>query len=199
MLWAYYQKFTLAIPIPEVRAHSGIGANDFIFPIFILTGVPHGLKGLLIVAILAAAMSSVSSALTALSSVSTMDFVKRIMPARSETFFLRFSKISTIVWAAMLIFVASLSRGVPFVLDAAFSLRGLTSGALLGGLLMALFWKRGSATAVITGMICSLAVMTWISLKLNVYFPWYTIIGVSITLPVAFLTLLVFRPKSKAN
>ncbi|HZM04043.1 MAG TPA: hypothetical protein VFC44_13615 [Candidatus Saccharimonadales bacterium] len=200
MLWVYYQKFPLAIPLPEVRAGSGIKANDFIYPIFILTGVPHVLKGLLIVAILAAAMSSVSSALTSLASVSTMDFVKKFLPGRSESFFLRFSKISTIVWAGALVFVAYLSREVAFVLDAAFKLRGLTSGALLGGLLLALFWKCGSATAVITGMICSLAVMTWISplvqlnlpphwprLGITLAFPWYTLVGGSVMLVVSFL------------
>jgi SSS family transporter len=200
MLWVYYQKFPLAIPIPEVRPHSGIKANDFIYPIFMLTGVPHVLKGLLIVAILAAAMSSVSSALTALASVSTMDFVKKLLPRRSEAFFLRFSKISTIGWAVALIFVAYLSRQVAFVLDAAFKLRGLTSGALLGGLLLAVFWKRGSAAPVITGMLCSLAVMTWISplaqdnlpaswphLHIVIAFPWYTLIGSAVTLSVAFI------------
>jgi len=187
MLWVYYQKFTLAIAIPEVRPHSGIKANDFIYPIFMLSGVPHVLRGLLIVAILAAAMSSVSSALTALSSVSTMDFVKKMCPNRSEGFFLRFSKVSTIGWAAALVVVASLSRAVPFVLDAAFKLRGLTSGALLGGLLLAVFWKRGRAVPVIGGMFCSLAVMTWINFSISIAFPWYTLIGTSVTLTVAFL------------
>jgi SSS family transporter len=207
LLWVYYQKFPVAIPIPEVRP--GIKANDFIYPIFMLTGVPHVLKGLLIVAILAAAMSSVSSALTSLSSVSTMDFVKRMIPNRSEGFFLRFSKVSTIFWAGMLIFVAYLSREVTFVLDAAFKLRGLTSGALLGGLLLALFWKRGSAGPVIAGMVCSLVVMTWISpltqanlpaswphLPVTLAFPWYTTVGGAVTLTVAFLTSLFVGRKS---
>jgi SSS family solute:Na+ symporter len=203
MLWVYYQKFPLAIPIPEVHPGSGIKANDFIYPIFILTAVPHWLKGLLIVAILSAAMSSVSSALTSLSSVSTMDFVKKYLPHRSDAFFLRFSKISTVAWAVALVVVAYLSREVAFILDAAFKLRGLTSGALLGGLLLALFWKRGNAASVITGMICSLAVMTWISLQSSlprgwphlpviIAFPWYTLIGCSVTLAVA-LTVRKFQ------
>ena len=91
MLWAYYRHTPMAIPIPEVRPNSGIKANDFIFPIFIMTEVPHLLKGFLIVAVLAAAMSSVSSALTSLASVSTMDFVKPLLRERSEAFYLRFS------------------------------------------------------------------------------------------------------------
>jgi len=188
MLWVYYQKFSLGIPVPEIRPGSGIKANDFIFPIFMLTAVPHVLKGLLIVAILAAAMSSVSSALTSLASVSTMDFAKKFLPGKSDEFFLRFSKISTALWGAALIVVASVSRQRQFVVETAFSLRGLTSGALLGGLILAVWWKRGAAAPVILGMVTSLAVMTWITrphAHFSIYFPWYTMIGCGITILVA--------------
>ncbi len=190
MLWAYYQKFPLAIPIPEVRPGSGIKADDYIFPIFMLTVVPHLLKGLLIVAILAAAMSSVSSALTSLASVSTMDFARKLLPEKSDVFFLRFSKISTVLWGAVLIAVASASRARPKVLETAFSLRGLTSGALLGGLILALWWKRGSSAPVIFGMLFSLGVMTWVTRAhagFAIYFPWYTMIGCAVTIVVAFV------------
>jgi SSS family transporter len=185
MLWVYYQKFPMAIPVPEIRPGSGIKANDFIFPIFMLTGVPHVLKGLLIVAILAAAMSSVSSALTSLASVSTMDFARKMLPDKPEGFFLRFSKVSTVLWGAALIVAASLSRRSQFVVETAFSLRGLTSGALLGGLILAVWWKRGAAAPVIPGMFCSLGVMAWISRPgagFAIYFPWYTMIGCAVTI-----------------
>jgi len=211
MLWVFYQSHPLGISIPETRP--GIKANDFIFPIFVLTEVPHWLKGFLIVALLSAAMSSVSSALTSLASVSTMDFVKHFIgrdgaPPPSEEFFLRFSKWPTVFWAANLVVIAYLSRKVEFVLNAAFSLRGLTSGALLGGLLLAVFWKRGRATPVIAGMLSSLAVMiliqilpkldwtkdVWIRLfKSEIFWPWYTLIGTVVTLTVA-LMIGVFRP-----
>src|ERR1043166_2179593 len=106
MLWVYYQHHRFQIALPEPRAGSGIKANDFIFPIFMMTEVPHVLKGFLIVAILSAAMSSVSSALTSLASVSTMDFVKGQPGRHSEEFYLKFSKWSTVAWAAILILVA---------------------------------------------------------------------------------------------
>src|SRR5438552_17438227 len=113
MLWIYYQHTPMAIPIPEVRANSGIKANDYIYPIFMVTAVPHVLKGFLIVAILSAAMSSVSSALTALASVSTMDVMKNLLRrARDDEFFLRFSKGSTVFWAAALILVAFVARKI---------------------------------------------------------------------------------------
>jgi SSS family solute:Na+ symporter len=194
LLWAYYQTHPFAITIPEVRANSGIKQNDYIYPIFMVTAVPHVLKGFLIVAILSAAMSSVSSALTSLASVSTMDFLKGITRgAWSDEAYLRFSKNSTVLWAGALIIVASLSRGFPYVLNAAFGLRGLTSGALLGGLALVLFWKRGSAVPVFAGMLGSLAAMSIITqvewntslLQGKIAWPWFTLIGTAIMLGIA--------------
>lgn len=200
MLWVFFQTHPFQIPFPKPRP--GTTADDFVFPIFMVTEVPHLLKGFLIVAILSAAMSSVSSALTSLASVSTMDFVKHVLPRKSEGFFLRFSKTSTVFWAAALILVAYLSREVQFVLNAAFSLRGLTSGALVGGLALAVFWKKGRALPVIAGMLVSLATMVavqvlprfsetrslWMRLfGTEIYWPWYTLIGAVVTVATALL------------
>ncbi len=211
MLWVFYQTHPFQIPLPETRPGSGITANDFIFPIFMMTEVPHVLKGFLIVAILSAAMSSVSSALTSLASVSTMDFVKHLMPNRTENFFLRFSKYSTVAWAAGLILLAYLSREVAFVLNAAFALRGLTSGALVGGLALAIFWRNGRATPVVAGMLASLIVMTLIQLlpKLSatkewwmntvgteIFWPWYTLIGAVVTLVTARIVRACLPPEN---
>jgi solute:Na+ symporter, SSS family len=209
LLWVFYQAHPFQIPIPTLKPDSGIKANDFIFPIFIMTEVPHVLRGFLIVAILSAAMSSVSSALTSLSSVSTMDFVKGQHGARSERFYLRFSKYSTVFWAGMLILVAYLSREVEFVLNAAFSLRGLTSGALLGGLLLAVFRRGVGGVPVIAGMVVSLGTMVAIQslprlewskaawqdlVGGEVFWPWYTLIGMIVTLCTARLVRCLIPP-----
>ena len=211
MLWVFYQSHPFQIPLPEPRAGSGVKSTDFVFPIFMMTETPHLLKGFLIVAILSAAMSSVSSALTSLASVSTMDFVRHLAPRWSESFFLRFSKGSTVVWAAALVVVAYLSsRQVQFVVNAAFSLRGLTSGALLGGLILAVFWRQGRAAPVVLGMFASLCVMTaiqtlpklaatrglWMRIVgTEIYWPWYTLIGLTVTLG----TATVLRPLLTGN
>jgi hypothetical protein len=134
-----------------------------------------------------------------------MDFVKAIYSGQSEEFYLRFSKYSTVAWAAALIGIAYLTREVDFVLNAAFSLRGLTSGALLGGLILAVFGKKGGPAPVIVGMFVSLAVMIAISriewvqysgppaVKAKVFWPWFTLIGTLVTLTVARLTRLLIR------
>jgi len=208
LLWVFYQTHPFQIPLPEARP--GIKANDFVFPIFMMTEVPHVLRGFLIVAILSAAMSSISSALTALASVSTMDFVKRWLPSKGDEFFLQFSRGSTVFWAAALVGVAWLTRQVPFVLNAAFSLRGLTSGALLGSLIAALFWKRLGVRAAIAGMTASLIVMNalywppelawtrdWWKEHIGgaVFWPWFTLIGLVVTLGTAWVVSLFLPPR----
>jgi len=212
MLWVFYEQHPMAIAIPESR--EGMKANDFVYPIFMLTEVPHVLRGFLIVAILSAAMSSVSSALTSLSSVSTMDFAKKIFGERSENFYLRFSKYSTVFWGAALIGLAFVSREVKFVFDAAFSLRGLTSGALLGGVLVAVFMRRGRSTPVVMGMIAALLVMAVIEIfpkwevtkefwtrtvGVEIFWPWYTLIGLAVMLTVTWLTRLAVGDKGSES
>jgi SSS family transporter len=204
LLWVYYAQVEPVIPLPESR--SGFKKLDYIFPIFILTATPPGIKGLLIVAILAAAMSSVSSALSALASVSTMDLIKGgSKRERTDGWYLKLSRGSTVFWALMLVGVALASRGQDTILNWALSLNGLTSGALLGGLILALTWRRGPAAPVITGMIVSLLAMIAISQwhwtetvhdgdavrKLG--WPWFTLTGVAITLAVAWLVRLRVR------
>ena len=214
MLWVYYRGTGHALQIPLPEASPGIQSNDFIFPIFMLTEVPHILKGFLIVAILSAAMSSISSAITALASVSTMDFVRQIVKGRDEEYFLRFSKVSTVAWAGVLVCTAWLTREVTFVLNAAFSLRGLTAGALLGSLIVALFWRRLGARATMLGMTASFVVMNliywpakipsvtawWIrTFGGEVFWPWFTLIGTVVTLGVAWVAGTLWPERSAAR
>jgi hypothetical protein len=100
----------------------------------------------------------------------------------------------------MLVATAWLTREVTFVLNAAFSLRGLTSGALLGGLILALFGRGVGPRAAMVGMTTSLVVMNAIYWPANipalkdwwmrtfggeVFWPWFTLIGTLVTLGVA--------------
>ncbi|RME90838.1 MAG: hypothetical protein D6766_12705, partial [Verrucomicrobia bacterium] len=186
-LWVHRQQAgPPAIPIPEARP--GVGKNDYVFPIYILTQMPAGVRGLLIVGVLSAAMSSVSAALAALASVSTMDFLKPwLRKPRSERWLLRVSRASTVGWAALLALVAWWTREAVSVLNVAFALNGLTSGPLLGGLALAVLRRRFPARAVVAGMLGGFTVMvavyTWG--REAIFWPWYTLLGATVTLALA--------------
>ncbi len=200
MLWVFYQHFAIAIPLPETK--EGFNKNDYIYPIFILTMAPPVVKGFMIVAILAAAMSSVSAALSALASVSTMDLFRNLSRReRSQDFYLAFSRFSTVGWAVLLVLVAYMSKEVRFVLNWAFSLSGLTSGALLGGLLSVLIWRRGASIPVMAGMAASFAIMLTIHLNFakDIAWPWYTLIGTTVAISITAITRMAFpEPASTA-
>ncbi|MBN1901532.1 hypothetical protein JW926_09450, partial [Candidatus Sumerlaeota bacterium] len=166
---------------------------DYVFPIFIITKVPPLLKGFLIAGILAAAMSSISGALSALGSVAIMDLFRVIDGNKKpEKTYLSLSRWSIIGVSVVLVIIAILSQEAPLVFNLAFTLAGLTSGALLGAVLFAIWKKRCYPGPIIAGMICSFIAMIFIIIlvqksvfKMN--WPWFTPIGTAITLIVAYL------------
>src|SRR5256885_15354410 len=98
MLFAFYH-------VPSTT----FGKADRIYPQFIVSHMPHGISGLLIAAILAAAMSKLSAALNSLSSSSGFDFYLRHSPSTDERRRLQISRIATVGWALVLFWVGVLS------------------------------------------------------------------------------------------
>lgn len=193
LLWVYFQHCAMLIEMPE--ASRGFAKHIYVFPIFILSVMPPVVKGLLVVGILAAAMSSVSSALSALASVSTMDIVKELdRKERDESAYLTFSKRSTVFWAGILVLVAFLTREEQSLLDTAFALHGLTTGGMLGAMLLAMWWGRGRSAPVVAGIGVSMLVMIAVELWTPIAWPWYTAIGAAVTFVVAFAIRAVSRP-----
>src|SRR5438093_628772 len=72
MLFAYYR----SVPAPAMTT------NDEIFPRFIVTTLPHGISGLVIAAIFAAAMSNLSGSLNSLASTTVIDFYQPLRGGR---------------------------------------------------------------------------------------------------------------------
>src|SRR6266566_2759799 len=79
---------------------------DRIFPTFIVREMPVGVAGLLVAAILAAAMSNLSAALNSLSSTTVVDFYMHWRPEADERERMMISRSSTVVWALVLFAVA---------------------------------------------------------------------------------------------
>ena len=100
-LWVFYRVYPPASPF---------ASNDYVFPTFIVDHVPRGMAGLLIAAILAAAMSNLSAALNSLSSTTMMDFYLRFKPQTTDRARLALSRGATILWCVALFGLALVSR-----------------------------------------------------------------------------------------
>jgi SSS family transporter len=85
---------------------------DRIFPTFIVREMPIGIAGLLVAAILAAAMSNLSAALNSLSSTSVVDFYMHFRPKADHRERAIISKSSTVLWALVLFAIAMYSAAV---------------------------------------------------------------------------------------
>ena len=183
MLFAYYQ-------VPS----SSFGRADRIYPTFIVSRMPHGISGLLIAAILAAAMSNLSAALNSLSSSSMMDFYFRLRPEMSDAKRLRLARGATLVWALVLFGLAVLAlHRVGRVVEVGLQIASIAYGALLGVFLLGVLTKRANQNGAIAGMICGLAIEIYVWRMTQIAFTWWVLIGTCVTFVVGYGASLVLR------
>ena len=184
MLFAYYQ-------LPA----SVFGKSDRIYPTFIVTRMPPGISGLLIAAILAAAMSNLSAALNSLSSSTMIDFYFRFRPetpVMDDKKRLLLSRVATLVWALVLAGLAILSlRQVGHVVEVGLQIVSVAYGALLGVFLLGVLTKRANQNGAIVGMLCGFATGLYLWRWSHVPFTWWVAIGTCVTFAVGYLASIV--------
>ncbi len=131
---------------------------DRIFPAFIVQQMPAGIAGLMIAAVLAAAMSNLSAALNSLASTSVVDFYLPRYPDLSDRLRTRLSRLMTVVWAAVLFALAMFSRSGGHVVEIGLSIASVLWGAMLGVFLLGTLSRRAGERGTIIGMACGVAV-----------------------------------------
>ncbi len=157
------------------------GVPDKIYPLFIWQHLPVGLSGLVMAAILAAAMSNLSAALNSLASTTVMDFLKPLSRAASDSVWLKRARYATVLWGAILFGVALIARHWGSVLQAGLSIASIIYGSLLGVFLLGLLTKRVGETAAMCAMAAGLILMLYVRFFTPIAFTWYVLIGTSAT------------------
>jgi len=176
LLWAYYRA-------PSTQ----FGRPDRIYPTFIVTHMPHGISGLLIAAILAAAMSNLSAALNSLSSSAIMDFYARLRPQADETSKMRLSRLATLAWALVLFGLAVIAlHKAGRVVEVGLQIASVAYGALLGVFLLGVLTRRANQRGAMVGMVCGFAVDLYLWLGTRVPWTWWVMIGSGVTFGVGY-------------
>jgi len=188
MLFVFFKMF------PPAEAFT---RTDRIFPTFIVSRMPHGISGLLISAILAAAMSNLSAALNSLSSTSIMDLYARFRPQSSEARRLVLSRIATIFWGIVLFFLAILARQGGKVVEAGLSIASVAYGALLGVFLLGVLTRKASELGAMVGMVAGFALNIYLWQCTKVPFTWYVALGSTATFLVGYAASLLQDGASK--
>jgi SSS family solute:Na+ symporter len=156
-LFVYYQ----ANPDPAIAGMD----SDQVFPHFIVTQLPVGLTGLIIAAVLAAAMSSLDSSINAVSTVTVIDlFKRRLTPDRDDRFYLRVARWVALAAGGLMIGGALLFHQLPkeSMVDLGLIVGAVSAGCLAGLFILGFFTRRVDYFSV--------GVATIVALVVNLYF-----------------------------
>jgi len=172
-------------------------ANE-VFASFILNYLPTGLSGLIVAGVLAAAMSTLSSSISALGSSTMLDIILPLRrTALSPDRALKWSRKISIVWACLLLLVATLFIGTPqAVVELALSIASFTYGGLLGLFVLGIFARHISTRAVLSGFAIGIIGNGLIILYTPLAWIWYTLSGVLLTIATARIVSILLPAKA---
>ncbi len=201
LFYFYYIRSGETLAVFEVGIKEGA---DKILPRFIGAELPAGVSGLLISALLAAAMSSLSSGVNSVCTVFLTDFVSKRDQSRG---------LAAPIWLSLVVGVASVAASIAIIkLKASagedWNLTDLIHRvnhlfvAPLGALFFAGIWfRRAGQTAVLCGFACGAVTGLLISfsreffdLERHVSFTWIMPAGFAVTLVVTFACAFLFEP-----
>jgi len=141
------------------------GQADRVFPYFILTQLPPGVRGLLLAAIFAAAMSTLSTSLNSSATLLLTDWYRRFFrPDAGERESMRVLHGASLVWGALGTGVALAMIGVKAALDTWWTLSGIFAGGMLGLFLLGLISRRAGNPAAVTAVLAGVLVILWMTL-----------------------------------
>ncbi len=157
-LYSYYTAHTGLLP-DDIAAKP-----DYVFPFFIVNGLPVGLRGLLIASIFAAGMSTVSTSVTSAATIILTDYYKPLVKRSSERRDVMVLRLSSCIVGVIGIIVAIAMLSVESIIDAWWKLSSIFSGGMLGLFLLGILPRRIGRWAALIGCVAGIAVIAWISL-----------------------------------
>jgi SSS family solute:Na+ symporter len=180
LLFVYYRDTGAAPP----------AQMDRIYPQFIWNHLPVGVAGLIMAAILAAAMANISAALNSLASTSVVDFYRPLRPGLPEAHYLRLARAATVVWGGVLLGIGIMARQWGSVLVAGLTIASIPFGALLGVFLLGVLTRGVKEPAAIAGVVAGLAAVIYVRFQTPIAWTWYVLIGTTMTFTVGYLASL---------
>lgn len=194
---------------PEEAVGGGIKA-DLMIPVFITQYLPHGFIGLLMVAILSAAMSSLSSTVNSLSAVSVEDFFNRGEKKLDSKKYMFTSKVAVIFWGIVVLACSFLFGGnKSTVIEIINAIGSVFYGPVLVTFLLAFFSKKVNHIGMNAGIIVAVLINLMFSktiqgifnidLGFDIFWIWLNFTGVVISLVVAYVVSFLTKAKPKAS
>ncbi len=161
-------------------------------PKFILMNLPHGIIGLVIVALFSAAMSSLDSTINSLSATTIKDIYERFfveggqLAAEKQLFM---SRVFTVFWGVLCVafsfFVGNISDSI---IESVNKIASLANGPILALFLMGILTRRcngyGATAGLLTGLAFNAALWTWAP---GISWLWWNVIGFAVAFLIGYV------------
>ena len=191
LLWIWVKSSPGVVPA-DVLAKS-----DAVFPWFIVNRLPPGVSGLLVAAIIAAAMSTVSSTLNSGATVVMEDWFRRYLRKNaSDGACVAVLRLSTLFFGLVSIGVALLVIGVESALSTWWMLQSVLSGGMLGLFLLGCMSKKVSSVQAAVATVFGMATVAWVVFFQRTFHANLSIVfGTAVLLAVGMLSITKSKDK----
>ncbi len=194
MVWVGLGLFAFYTVSPDQLPESING--DKVFPYFIATQMPLGWKGMMIAAIMAAAMSSIDSGLNSSTTAIITDFFKRFrwnasrllssfshgLSVDSASQELKLSRWLTLLLGVVITFLACFVGRLGSIMEIANKLVNSFAGPMIGVFLLGMLTRKTGAKGAFLGLLAGSVATSYVIFFSGVSFLWYGAIGMGVTL-----------------
>ncbi|QNQ10849.1 sodium:solute symporter [Sphingomonas alpina] len=169
---------------------------DAVFPAFIGTELPHGVTGMIIAGLFAAAMGSLSGTINSVATLLSVDFYEKFTKDPTSKKTVRFAEWMTVVIGLVGIGIAIIlsTLDIHSLLDLTIELFGLLGGSCAGAYTLGMFTRRanwqGVAIGIVTASLVTLG--AWALGLVHPYF--YLAIAIVMSIVVGYAASLFFPP-----
>jgi SSS family transporter len=167
---------------------------NYIIPTFILTQLPIGLVGLLLVVIFLTATDTIAGELNSLSTATIIDFYKRwFRPVGTDRHYLLVSKLVTGLWGLFACAIAVWAAELGSLIEVVNRFGSFFYGSILGVFILAIGVRRATGTGAFIGLIAGMSAVASVFWFTNVAFLWHNVVGAGTVVFVGWLASLAGR------
>ncbi len=180
---------------PELAARIPAEKPDYMMPIFIIEHLPHGVIGLLLVAILAAAMSSLSSAVNSLAAVTMEDLAVLGAKPSTKRMEVTLARGVSVFWGIAILIMSLFAGSIaPTVIEAINKVGSALYGPILGVFLLGMLAKRVNGAGASAGLLAGVFFNLYLwKEQPQIFWMWWNFIGLVVTVVVAEIVSIFVR------
>lgn len=140
--------------------------GDKVMPYFMVTKIPAGLVGVIVSAILSAAMSTISSGMNASATVFTEDIYKRYFNRNAtDTQKMRVLYTGTVTFGLLGMLAGIAMIGAKSILDMWWELSGIFAAGMLGLFLLGIISRKAKNQQAVIATVIGVLVICWLTLS----------------------------------